>query len=86
MSDLLCTKEILDLLDRIVPRIDAGGPNPIDEELHHCEYTLYRERERIHAEFRDHFRDAKKMVHEHSFSPSLLDGGCTLVCACGAWK
>ena len=39
------------LLDRIVPRIDAGGPNPIDPELHHCEWTLYQERERIHAEF-----------------------------------
>lgn len=39
------------LLDRIVPRLDAGGPNPIDPELHHCEWTLYQERERIHAEF-----------------------------------
>ena len=45
--------DVLKLLDRIVPRIDAGGVNPIDEELHHCEYTLYRERERIHAEFAD---------------------------------
>lgn len=52
MSELLCAKEILDLLDRIVPRIDAGGPNPIDKELHHCEYTLHQERERVHAEFR----------------------------------
>lgn len=52
MSELLCTKNVLELLDRIVPRIDAGGPNPIDEETHHCEYTLYRERERIHAEFK----------------------------------
>ena len=39
------------LLDRIVPRLDAGGPNPIDPEIHHCEWTLYQERERIHAEF-----------------------------------
>lgn len=38
-------------LNRIVPRIDAGGPNPLDEQLHHCEFTLYRERERIHSEF-----------------------------------
>jgi len=52
MNDLLCTKDVLELLDRIVPRIDAGGATPIDETLHHCEYTLYRERERIHAEFK----------------------------------
>lgn len=45
--------DVLKLLDRIVPRIDAGGANPIDETLHHCEYTLYQERERIHAEFKD---------------------------------
>lgn len=37
-------------VDTVVPRIDAGGPNPIDEDLHHCEYTLYQERERIHNE------------------------------------
>ena len=41
------------LLDRVVPRLDAGGPNPIDEAEHCCEWTLYRERERIHAEFAD---------------------------------
>lgn len=44
-------KRMRELLNRVVPRIDAGGPNPIDPELHHCEYMLYRERERIHAEF-----------------------------------
>lgn len=42
---------IVELLNRIVPRIDAGGPNPIDPDMHHCEWTLHRERERIHAEF-----------------------------------
>lgn len=51
MSELLYVEDVLKLLDRIVPRIDAGGANPIDETLHHCEYTLYQERERIHAEF-----------------------------------
>jgi len=57
MSDLLCTKaEVIELLNRIVPRIDAGGVNPIDETLHHCEYTLYSERERIHREFRQALR------------------------------
>jgi len=57
MSDLLCTRaEVIDLLNRIVPRIDAGGVNPLDEVIHHCEYTLYRERERIHAEFSDALR------------------------------
>lgn len=53
MSELLCADDVLGLLDMIVPRIDAGGANPINETLHHCEYTLYRERERIHAEFRN---------------------------------
>ena len=52
MSELLYVEDMLKLLDRIVPRIDAGGANPLDETLHHCEYTLYRERERIHSEFR----------------------------------
>ena len=41
------------LLDRVVPRLDAGGPNPINEVEHCCEWTLYRERERIHNEFAD---------------------------------
>jgi len=31
------------------PRIDAGGPNPIDPKLHHCEWALHQERERLHA-------------------------------------
>lgn len=31
------------------PRIDAGGPNPIDPHLHHCEWALHQERERLHA-------------------------------------
>jgi hypothetical protein len=53
MSELLYTDDVLRLLDMIVPRIDAGGANPLDETLHHCEYTLYQERERIHAEFRN---------------------------------
>ena len=57
MSELLCTRaQVIDLLNRIVPRIDAGGVNPIDEVKHHCEYTLYRERERIHSEFRSALR------------------------------
>ena len=132
MSELLYTiAEIVGLLNRIVPRIDAGGPNPIDEQLHHCEYTLYRERERIHSEFRDALRlspalakhqscgcvvctceddeqcqgcgarhcgthkvgaipepifEDRKTGHEHTFTPSLIDGGATLVCSCGAWK
>lgn len=41
------------LLDRVVPRIDAGGPNPLDQSEHCCEWTLYCERERIHNEFAD---------------------------------
>jgi hypothetical protein len=41
------------LLNRIIPRIDAGGPNPIDPDIHCCEWTLHIERERIHAEFAD---------------------------------
>lgn len=45
--------KIRELLNRIVPRLDAGGPNPIDPDLHHCEWALYQERERIHAEFED---------------------------------
>jgi|DEB19_MinimDraft_3_1074340.scaffolds.fasta_scaffold242632_2 hypothetical protein len=60
MSELLYTDDVLRLLDRIVPRIDAGGANPIDETLHHCEYTLYQERERIHAEFRHVFANLSK--------------------------
>ena len=57
MSDLLCTRaEIIDLLNRIVPRIDAGGDVTLDEDLHHCEFTLYKERERIHSEFRNALR------------------------------
>src|SRR5690554_1504346 len=43
--------DVAALLNRIVPRIDAGGPNPIDPDIHCCEWTLHRERERIHAEF-----------------------------------
>lgn len=43
--------EVRELLERIVPRIDAGGVNPIDPELHHCEWAIYQERERINAEF-----------------------------------
>jgi hypothetical protein len=31
------------------PHIDAGGPNPIDPDLHHCEWMLHQERERLHA-------------------------------------
>lgn len=45
--------DVAGLLNRIIPRIDAGGPNPIDPDIHCCEWTLHRERERIHAEFAD---------------------------------
>lgn len=30
------------------PRIDPNIPVPLDEEKHHCEHTLYLERERLH--------------------------------------
>lgn len=46
-------EDVAGLLNRIIPRIDAGGPNPIDQDIHCCEWTLHRERERIHAEFAD---------------------------------
>jgi uncharacterized protein YceH (UPF0502 family) len=46
-------QDVEGLVDRIVPRIDAGGPNPINPDVHCCEWTLHRERERIHAEFAD---------------------------------
>ena len=45
--------DVAGLLNRIVPRIDAGGPNPIDPALHCCEWTLHKERDRIHNEFSD---------------------------------
>ena len=45
--------DVAGLLNRIVPRIDAGGPNPIDPALHCCEWTLHKERDRIHNEFAD---------------------------------
>lgn len=45
--------KIRELLNRIVPRLDAGEPNPIDPKQHHCEWVLYQERERIHAEFEE---------------------------------
>ena len=35
--------------EREIPRIDAGGPNPIDPVIHCCEFVLHLERERIHA-------------------------------------
>jgi len=34
--------------DREIPRIDAGGANPITPDEHCCEFVLYQERERIH--------------------------------------
>lgn len=34
--------------DREIPRIDAGGANPITPDEHCCEWVLYQERERIH--------------------------------------
>lgn len=46
-------QDVAGLVDRIVPRIDAGGPNPINPDVHCCEWTLHKERERIHAEFAD---------------------------------
>jgi len=45
--------DVAGLVDRIVPRIDAGGPNPINPDVHCCEWTLHKERERIHSEFAD---------------------------------
>ena len=44
-------QEARELINRIVPRIDAGGANPIDPKLYCCEHRLHIERERIHAEF-----------------------------------
>lgn len=38
------------LLREKFPRIDPENPYPLDEVEHHCEYTLYQERERLHRE------------------------------------
>lgn len=38
------------MVDTIIPAIDADG---LDEELHHCEYTLYRDRERIRRQLQE---------------------------------
>lgn len=38
------------LLREKFPRIDPEKPYPLDEAEHHCEYTLYQERERLHKE------------------------------------
>ena len=38
------------LLREKFPRIDPEKPYPLDEVEHHCEYTLYKERERLHRE------------------------------------
>ena len=38
------------LLREKFPRIDPEKPYPMDEVEHHCEYTLYQERERLHRE------------------------------------
>jgi hypothetical protein len=44
----LSLEQLQELLDRIIPRIDPIG---LDPEEHHCEHTLYLDRERIHKEF-----------------------------------
>ena len=56
--------DVVGLLNRIIPRIDAGGPNPIDPDIHCCEWTLHRERERIHAEFADALTDHERLQAE----------------------
>ena len=43
-------EKLAGLLREKFPRIDPENPYPLDEVEHHCEYTLYQERERLHRE------------------------------------
>ncbi|WP_157718619.1 hypothetical protein [Halopseudomonas litoralis] len=36
-----------------MPRIDADKPSTLDPDVHCCEWTLYRDRERIRREFEE---------------------------------
>lgn len=63
-----CAAHDAEVIERFLateaPRIDAGGPNPIDPELHHCEWTLHQERERLHAAANQLRQQAKENNHE----------------------
>ena len=43
------TRQVVSAMRSAIPRIDPTKPTVLDENEHCCEYTMYHDRERVHA-------------------------------------
>ena len=43
------TRQVVSVVRSAIPRIDPNKPTVLDVNEHCCEYTMYHDRERVHA-------------------------------------